>query len=579
VSYAYNNRQRASVSVQVPNASPWTQSYVYDTARRLTDVTSPAGAFVYAYDAPRSTLPATISLPSGAYIANTYANVARLLSTTLKNSSHSTINSHSYQLNQGNQRTQQTFTLGNYVDYTYDNIGQLQSAKGKESGGTTNRLHEHLGYGYDAAGNLYLRTNNALIQTFSVNDLNELTTAARSGTLTVEGTTTSAATNVTVNTSNATLYADRTFASTNHSLANGTNTFTAIARDTYGRSDTNVSISYLPSSISYTYDANGNLTSDGRRCFAYDDENQLISVWVTNVWRSDFAYDGKMRRRIRREYLWQSAIWNLQSEIHYLYDGNLVIQERDANNLPLVTYTRGKDLSGSLEGAGGIGGLLARTDFRLWALDSGLGTAHAYYHADGNGNVTCLMNANQVAVAKYIYDPYGNILSQSGPLAEANLYRFSSKEFHAASGLVYYLYRLYEPDLQRWLNRDPLWSFPQIMPAVSRMLAAGPHLRIGLPDVHGESALYEFLNNEPVTHIDPLGLAPWYQCLPCSKYKCQNLAYLAYQGCVVGCTVSCIPSVVGGPLAFVLCIGPCYAECALFWAIWDKGICNLCKDP
>jgi hypothetical protein len=42
-----------------------------------------------------------------------------------------------------------------------DNIGQLQTARGKESGGTTNRLHEQLGYAYDAAGNLNSRTNNA----------------------------------------------------------------------------------------------------------------------------------------------------------------------------------------------------------------------------------------------------------------------------------------------------------------------------------------------------------------------------------------------------------------------------------
>src|SRR5947208_7407782 len=56
------------------------------------------------------------------------------------------------------------------------------------------------------------------------------------------------------------------------------------------------------------------------------------------------------------------AGWVLQSETHYLYDGNRVIQERDSSNRPTVVYTRGNDLSGSLEGAGGIGGLLARTD-------------------------------------------------------------------------------------------------------------------------------------------------------------------------------------------------------------------------
>jgi RHS repeat-associated protein len=54
------------------------------------------------------------------------------------------------------------------------------------------------------------------------------------------------------------------------------------------------------------------------------------------------------------------------------------------------------------------------------------------------------------------YDPYGNLLASSGPLADANLYRFSSKEYHPNSGLVYYLYRYYDPNLQRWVNRDPI---------------------------------------------------------------------------------------------------------------------------
>ena len=55
----------------------------------------------------------------------------------------------------------------------------------------------------------------------------------------------------------------------------------------------------------------------------------------------------------------------------YIYDGMRVIQERDGGNTPSVSYTRGNDLSGSMEGAGlprqseasagGIGGLLARS--------------------------------------------------------------------------------------------------------------------------------------------------------------------------------------------------------------------------
>ena len=205
--------------------------------------------------------------------------------------------------------------------------------------------------------------------------------------------------------------------------------------------------------------------------FAYDDENQLTQVWVPNQWFSQFTYDGKMRRRIRQEYTWSGG-WVQTNIVYYVYDGNMVIQERDINYLPTVTYTRGQDLSGSLDGAGGIGGLLARTDNDAQQA--------AFYHADGNGNVTMLINSYQAVVAKYLYDAFGNTLSLSGPIAYANLYRFSSKEAHQNSGLVYYLYRYYDPNLQRWPSRDP----------------------IGL---RGGKNLYAFCFNSPVNMVDRLG--------------------------------------------------------------------------
>jgi len=108
------------------------------------------------------------------------------------------LNSHAYVYDLDGERTKQTFKDGNYLDYTYDALGQLKTALGKESGGGS-RLHEQFKYGYDFARNLNFRTNNALNQTFGLNNLNQPTNVTRSGTLTVAGTTTSAATNVTVN--------------------------------------------------------------------------------------------------------------------------------------------------------------------------------------------------------------------------------------------------------------------------------------------------------------------------------------------------------------------------------------------
>jgi hypothetical protein len=282
---------------------------------------------------------------------------------------------------------------------------------------------------------LNYRTNNALIENFKVNSLNELTTNTNGGTLTVVGTTTSPATSVTVNGSSATLYGDATFAAAGLPL---TTTYTATAQDSYGRHSTNTVTVSIATNTTFQYDGNGNLTNDGLRNFVYDDENELIQVSVSNAWMSQFAYDGKMRRRVRQEFAWEGGAWVQTNAVYYVYDGNLVIQERDMNNLPTVTYTRGKDLSGSLQGAGGIGGLLARTS---QAYQDAPLAGHSFYHCDGNGNVTMLIDSSQGIVAKYLYDAFGNMLSKSGLLADANVYRFSSKEWHANSGLAYYLSR------------------------------------------------------------------------------------------------------------------------------------------
>ena len=348
---------RSGLTLLQPNASPWTQSYGYDAAERLTSVASPAGAFSYAYDSRRVALSGTLSLPNGATIATSYDFMARLTNTTLRSSQQAVLNHHGYGCNAASQRTSVMNLAGNTVAYAYDRAGQLIQASGKEANGTT-RLNEQFGYGYD-------------------------------------------------------------------------------------------------------------------------DENQLITVIVTNgvsnSTLSKFAYDGFGRHRVRTECVWQNGGWATNALVRYVYDGMVVLQERDANNLPTVTYTRGRDLSGSMQGAGGIGGLLALT------LHSSLPTPHFFYHADGNGNVTCLINEKQAVVARYVYEPFGNVLSMSGPLVEVNLYRFSSKEAHPVTGLVYYGFRFYDPNLQRWPNRDPIGEF-------------------------ADRNLYRFNYNNPVNFVDPNGL-------------------------------------------------------------------------
>jgi RHS repeat-associated protein len=513
VSYSYSHRLRSGLSLQQVSASPWQQSYGYDAYRRLTNVTSQAGAFRTQYKASfwgtntASELVEQLNLPGGSHIDNSHDAIGRLLSTVLKNATNGTLNAHSYVYNDGHQRTKQTFLEGNYVDYGYDNIGQLKTAKGWESGGSAARSHEQFGYAYDAAWNLNYRTNNALAQSFGVNGLNQLTNLTRSGTYTVAGAVSLTPTNLTLKDNAnaaqaATVYGDLSFARTNVTLLNGANTFVAVAQDSLGRTDTNTVTAYLPASAVCAYDSRGNLTNDGRRVFFYDSENQLTNVHVVGAWKSEFGYDGLMRRKVRKEFTWSGSAWVQTNEVRYIYDGRLVIQERHYTpqgstliSLNTVTYTRGNDLSGSFEGAGGIGGLLARSDNLLFVI--GAPSATAIYHADGNGNVTAMVSTNGQIAARYSYEPYGNALAMSGPLAEANLYRFSSKEHHPNSGLVYYLYRYYDSGLQRWINRDPIAE-------------------------EGGLNLYAFVFSDTISSLDPFGLRgrtspraePYVRCEP-----------------------------------------------------------------
>src|SRR6266498_4102449 len=98
--------------------------------------------------------------------------------------------------------------------------------------------------------------------------------------------------------------------------------------------------------------------------------------------------------------------------------------------------------------------------------------------------------------------PYGRAISQSGTLASANLYRFSSKEInlnYPDAGLYYYGYRWYDPNLQRWLNRDPSGDGASIVYAANSFDPS-------IEEIEGPN-LYSFLANTPTGLWDAFGTA------------------------------------------------------------------------
>jgi hypothetical protein len=60
----------------------------------------------------------------------------------------------------------------------------------------------------------------------------------------------------------------------------------------------------VAAAISYTYDANGNMTSDGTRCFEYNDPNQLkkVKTCASNQTIAEYLYDHNGKRFAKKEY-------------------------------------------------------------------------------------------------------------------------------------------------------------------------------------------------------------------------------------------------------------------------------------
>ena len=104
------------------------------------------------------------------------------------------------------------------------------------------------------------------------------------------------------------------------------------------------------------------------------------------------------------------------------------------------------DKSGSEQGAGGVGGLLA-------VSINGIFSIPCYDH---NGNIVAYISETGDIEALYVYDAYGNTIEKSGEKADAHSFGFSTKYHDREVGLIGYQKRFYCPDLGRWLNRDPI---------------------------------------------------------------------------------------------------------------------------
>jgi len=346
----------------------------------------------------------------------------------------------------------------------------LTGAEGKQDGGVLAPGWQ-FGYQYDERGNPLRREHSGFVRSNSFNNLNQQANSVWSGGGVVLGLVNTTNASVTVNGTSASTWSLENlsvFGATNLTVQVGSNEYLAVLSDIFGRADTN-QLAVTIQDQSFGYDLNGNLTNDGVRVYLWDEQNRLIQV--RNLQTSEVLvqnrYDGLSRRRERVQLEGGAMVTN-----RYVYDGWLVVAVLDGENDVIEQYVHGVDLSGTREGAGGIGGILA--DFRPPTSD-----LH-FYHYDGNGNVSSVTDSNSAITARYEYDPFGRVLLADGGDFTPR-YQFSSKEYDQATGLNYYGYRFYNPELRRWINRDPI-------------------------EERGGMNVYGFVGNNPILFFDPTGL-------------------------------------------------------------------------
>jgi RHS repeat-associated protein len=171
----------------------------------------------------------------------------------------------------------------------------------------------------------------------------------------------------------------------------------------------------------------------------WDAENRMTSCKI-NADTFFYEYDHLSRLITRRV--------NTTISRRYHYDGWNRIAEFTDTALN-DTFTWGLDLSGTMQGAGGVGGLLATR----WVSS---GNTDYFPTYDGNGNVSEYLTNSGVVSVHYEYDPFGTLTRRSGSPSNRFQYRFSTKPRDINTGLYYYGYRWYDPLTGRWPSRDPI---------------------------------------------------------------------------------------------------------------------------
>jgi len=386
------------------------------------------------------------------------------------------------------------------VAYTWDTLNRLSTVTDNKLGGASNTTT----YTYDSANNLVTATYpNGLQSTFQYDSLNRLTstTAGNAGYLYNLGPTGIRTGATELSGRSVTWSFDGIYRLTGETVTGDSqyNGSVSYGLDPVGNRLSQSSNLHDISSIGFsynaddqilaeTYDANGNTTQTGGKTFAYDSENQLVSMNGAAV---TLVYDGDGNRVAKTA---------SGSTTRYLVDhlnptGYAQVVEETVNGAANREYTYG----------------LQRIDEEQIVNNA---WTPSFYGYDGFGTVRQLTSLAGAVTDTFEYDAFGNQINHTGSTPNNYLYR--GEQYDPDLGMYYLRARYYNPETGRFLSRDPKEGKPWIPPSLHS---------------------YLYANGDPVDGIDPSGreVLIGYSFINSSITKAG--AYLALAG--VGASIVC----------------------------------------
>ena len=254
--------------------------------------------------------------------------------------------------------------------------------------------------------------------------------------------------------------------------ANELNQYTAISTDT--------SALFVSPRETFTplFDADGNQTlvktATGIWSVTYNGENRPI-LWTCGDTNITMSYD-RMGRRVTK------------NDQRFVYDGYLQIANHHSTPTPTpspYTYFIWDPTEP------------IATRPLVW-FNSAPDTPHSalYYTHDGNKNVSEVIAQDGAIAAHYEYAPFGAVTAQSGDVAGANPWRFSSEYADGEIGCDYYIYRIYDFLYGRWLARDPLTANDAIRKELDESWVDSPNEMV-------------YCINGPISFLDFQGGVVW----------------------------------------------------------------------